>query len=84
MFYCGAMATMDQPRAGTHYPRSVGEFHAWFGSDRSEAAGACNLARRGAGGRGRAFVAKLTDDLRVLSERGRPEQDFERFERAVQ
>ena len=33
MFYCGAMATMDQPRAGTHYPRSVGEFHAWFGSD---------------------------------------------------
>ena len=28
-------------------------------------------------------IAKLTDDLRVLSEQGRPEQDFERFERAV-
>ena len=24
---------VDQPRAGTHYPRSVGEFQAWFGSD---------------------------------------------------
>ena len=24
---------MDQPRAGRHYPRSVGEFQAWFGSD---------------------------------------------------
>ncbi|MGA2826576.1 MAG: hypothetical protein ABSF03_10680 [Streptosporangiaceae bacterium] len=21
---------MDQPRAGTHYPRSTGEFQAWF------------------------------------------------------
>ena len=28
-------------------------------------------------------IAKLTDALRVLSEQGRPEQDFERFERAV-
>ena len=27
------MATMGRPRAGTHYPRSVGEFQAWFGSD---------------------------------------------------
>jgi transposase-like protein len=24
---------MDNPRAGTHYPRSVGEFQAWFGTD---------------------------------------------------
>jgi len=24
---------MDQPRAGTHYPRSTGEFQAWFRSD---------------------------------------------------
>ena len=24
---------MDPPRAGVHYPRSVGEFQAWFGSD---------------------------------------------------
>lgn len=24
---------MDQPRAGTHYPRSVGELQAWFRSD---------------------------------------------------
>ena len=24
---------MDYPRAGTHYPRSLGEFQAWFGSD---------------------------------------------------
>ena len=31
----------------------------------------------------RQIIAKLTDDLRVLSEQGRPEQDFERFERAV-
>ena len=29
------------------------------------------------------IIAKLTDDLRVLSEQGRPELDFERFERAV-
>ena len=29
------------------------------------------------------IIAKLTDGLRVLSERGRPEQDFENFERAV-
>ena len=25
---------MEQPRAGTHYPRSVGEFQAWFRTDR--------------------------------------------------
>jgi hypothetical protein len=24
---------VDPPRAGTHYPRSVGEFHAWFRTD---------------------------------------------------
>jgi hypothetical protein len=24
---------MDQPRAGTHYPRSTGEFQAWFRTD---------------------------------------------------
>ena len=24
---------MDRPRAGAHYPRSVGEFQAWFQSD---------------------------------------------------
>ena len=24
---------MDRPRAGVHYPRSVGEFQAWFGTD---------------------------------------------------
>ena len=24
---------MDAPRAGTHYPRSVGEFHSWFRTD---------------------------------------------------
>jgi hypothetical protein len=24
---------MDQSRAGTHYPRSTGEFQAWFGTD---------------------------------------------------
>jgi transposase-like protein len=24
---------MDRPRAGTHYPRSVGELHAWFPTD---------------------------------------------------
>lgn len=24
---------MDHPRAGTHYPKSVGEFHAWFPTD---------------------------------------------------
>ena len=24
---------MDHPRAGTHYPRSVGEFQAWFRTD---------------------------------------------------
>ena len=24
---------MDHPRAGVHYPRSVGEFQAWFQSD---------------------------------------------------
>ncbi|HYB34669.1 MAG TPA: IS1595 family transposase, partial [Mycobacterium sp.] len=24
---------MDHPRAGTHYPRSTGEFLAWFGTD---------------------------------------------------
>ena len=24
---------IDQPRGGTHYPRSVGEFGAWFGGD---------------------------------------------------
>ena len=24
---------IDQPRGGTHYPRSVGEFRTWFGSD---------------------------------------------------
>jgi len=24
---------MDHPRAGTHYPMSVGEFHAWFPTD---------------------------------------------------
>ena len=24
---------MDQPRAGIHYPKSVGEFQAWFASD---------------------------------------------------
>ena len=24
---------MDPPRAGVHYPRSVGEFQAWFGTD---------------------------------------------------
>ena len=28
--YAGAM---DRPRAGAHYPRSVGEFQAWFQSD---------------------------------------------------
>ena len=33
MLYCGQVATMGLPRAGTHYPRSVGEFQAWFGSD---------------------------------------------------
>jgi transposase-like protein len=27
------MALVDRPRAGVHYPRSVGEFQAWFGSD---------------------------------------------------
>ena len=24
---------MTSPRAGTHYPRSLGEFRAWFGTD---------------------------------------------------
>jgi len=24
---------VDPPRAGTHYPRSVGEFQAWFRTD---------------------------------------------------
>lgn len=24
---------MDRPRAGAHYPRSVGEFEVWFGTD---------------------------------------------------
>ncbi len=24
---------MDYPRAGTHYPRSTGDFHAWFSTD---------------------------------------------------
>ena len=24
---------MHHPRAGAHYPRSVGEFHAWFPTD---------------------------------------------------
>ena len=25
---------MDRPRAGVHYPRSLGEFEAWFSTDR--------------------------------------------------